>query len=139
MSTSTPSPLADRITSSLRAFDFEGLADLYRADALLDVSVPQWRFQLQGRDAIRLWLREELDEVGGAGEVAAWRATPFSDGLVVEWEVRFTRDGEQHLWREVHLFHTDGEAITEHVNYCTGIWDAATIARQVAEAPMVSR
>jgi hypothetical protein len=39
----------------------------------------------------------------------------------------------------VHLFHTDGEAITEHANYCTGIWDAATIARHALEAPMVRR
>jgi hypothetical protein len=135
----TRATLADRIESCLGAFDFERLADLYRADALLDVSVPQWRFQLQGQAAIRQWLREEIDAVGGAGRVAGWRVTPTFDGLVVEWEVRFTRDGEEHLWREVHLFHTDGEAITEHVNYCTGIWDAATIARQAVEAPMVAR
>ena len=139
MRTTTEATLADRIASCLRAFDFERLADLYRADALLDVSVPQWRFQLQGRAAIRQWLREEIHAVGGAGRVAGWRVTRTVDGIVAEWEVRFTRDGEEHLWREVHLFHTDGEAITEHVNYCTGIWEPETIARQAVEAPMVAR
>jgi hypothetical protein len=139
MSTTAAPALGNRIASCLRAFDFERLAHLYRADALLDVSVPQWRFQLQGQAAICQWLREEIEAVGGAGRVASWRVTPTFDGLVVEWEVQFTRDGEEHLWREVHLFHTDGEVITEHVNYCTGIWDAATIARQAVEAPMVAR
>lgn len=52
MITTTAATLADRIASCLRAFDFERLSDLYRADALLDVSVPQWRFQLQSRAAM---------------------------------------------------------------------------------------
>ena len=131
--------LDDQIATRLYALDYEGLADMYRPDALVDINVPQWRYQLQGPDAIRELLREALDQTGGEGRVTAWRATPTDDGLAVEMEVRFPHDGEEQQWREVHLFHTDGASIVEHVCYCTGIWDAATIARQAIEAPMVRR
>jgi hypothetical protein len=39
--------------------------------------------------------------------------------------------------RDINLFRTDGERIIEQTTYCTGPWDAATIARQAIEAPMV--
>jgi ketosteroid isomerase-like protein len=131
--------ITELITARLSALDFDGLAELYRPDALLDVSVPQWRYQLQGREAIREALAEELAPLVGSARVTGQRATQTDDGVVVELEVRFVQDGEDRQWREVHLFHTDGTAITEHLNYCTGVWDAATIARQAVEAPMVRR
>ena len=131
--------ITELITDRLSALDFDGLAELYRPDALLDVSVPQWRYQLQGREAIRQALAEELAPLVGGARVTGQRATRTDDGVVVELEVRFVQDGEERQWREVHLFHTDGTAITEHLNYCTGVWDAATIARQAVEAPMVRR
>lgn len=131
--------ITECITARLTALDFDGLAELYRPDALLDVSVPQWRYQLQGREAIRQALAEELAPLDGSARVTGQRATQTDDGVVVELEVRFEQDGEERQWREVHLFHTDGAAITEHLNYCTGVWDAATIARQAVEAPMVRR
>lgn len=131
--------ITERITARLSALDFDGLAELYRPDALLDVSVPQWRYQLQGREAIRQALAEELAPLLGSARVTGQRATRTDDGVVVELEVRFEQDGEERQWREVHLFHTDGAAITEHLNYCTGVWDATTIARQAVEAPMVRR
>lgn len=133
---STASALVDRITDCLRTGDYEGLAQLYRPDALLDVNVPSWRYQLQGPDAILAQFREEELSLS-RWRCTGWRATRTEDGVVAETEVRFDHDGEERLWRDVHLIHTDGKAITEHVIYCCGIWDAETIARQRVEAPMV--
>lgn len=127
--------LVERIVAALRSGDHATLATLYRPDALLDVNVPEWRYQLQGPAAILAQLREEASPAGR--RLGAWRATPTDDGVVVETEVRFDRDGEQHLWRDAHVVHTDGRRISEHVVYCTGIWDGATIDPQVDEAPMV--
>ena len=131
--------LADRIVARLTALDVDGLAELYRPDALFDASVPRWRYQLQGRQAIREALAEGFAAVLGSVRVTGQRATRTDDGVVVELEVRFVEHDEEGLWREIHLFRTDGTSITEHVTYCTGIWDAATIARQALEAPMVRR
>lgn len=132
----TRAALAERIIDCLRAGDYERLARLYRPDALLDANVPSWRYQLQGPTAILAQFREEVQSFSG-WRCTGWRATGTEDGVVVETEVRFDHNGEERLWRDVHILHSDGEAITEHVIYCTGIWDAATIARQRVEAPMV--
>ena len=47
-------------------------------------------------------------------------------------------DGEQRRWREITWLRGTPAAWTEVVVYCTGVWDAATIARHAAEAPMVT-
>ena len=138
MSTAPTTTLAQQIVECLGALDAVALAALYRADALLDANVPQWRYQLQGPAAIGEQLHEEWAPVLAAGgRVTALRATPVDTGLVVETEGRFSQDGEECLWRDIHVFRTESEAIVEHTFYCTGVWDAATIARQAVEAPMV--
>jgi hypothetical protein len=58
------------------------------------------------------------------------------DGAVIEVEYRLGFGAEERMAREVHVLRGT-DAIAEHVLYCTGIWDAATIERQIAEAPMV--
>ena len=133
-----PSP--SRIAARLEVLDFERLADLYRADALLDVSVPKWRFQLQGRDAIRQSLREEVVTSGGRGpghRAGGSRRPPTASSSSSRSASR--RTGRSANGARSTSSTPTGEAITEHVNYCTGIWDAATIARQAVEAPMVRR
>jgi hypothetical protein len=137
MSPTRTGTLTERIVDCLRTFDVDGLTALYRADALLDVSVPTWRYQLQGAAAIGERLREELAPVRNSARVTSMRTDAIADGVVIEMEVRLVQAGEDRMWREVHIVHTDGAAITEHVDYCTGIWDAATIARHAIEAPMV--
>ncbi|MGH9149829.1 MAG: nuclear transport factor 2 family protein [Acidimicrobiales bacterium] len=130
--------LMEAIVERLVALNWAGLAELYRPDALLDANVPEWRYQLQGRGAIRAQFEQEAAEAGTGTRVTWWRAVPTGDGVVVEVEARFDHDGEERLWRQVNILRTDGEAVTAHILYCTGIWDAATIARQAVEAPMVA-
>jgi predicted metal-dependent enzyme (double-stranded beta helix superfamily) len=124
----------ERATDALRRYDLAALLHLYRPDALVDANVPQWRMQFRGPDAIRPML-EELLELR-ALRVTASRMHRSVGARTVEVETRFEQDGEQRLWREVHLLRGDGTGIAEHTVYCTGIWDAATIARHAAEAPM---
>ena len=60
-----------------------------------------------------------------------------STGVVVEVEVRARRGAETVQWRDIHVLHVRDGKVAEHVTYCTGHWDAAAIAGQDAEAPMV--
>jgi len=110
------------------------LTKLYAPDALVDVNVPQWRYQVLGAD-VEPVLREEFEQPDRA--VVSHRVTQIEGGVMIEAETRFTEDGETRLWRDINIFRTDGEHIIEHTAYCTGVWDAATIARQAVEAPMV--
>jgi quercetin dioxygenase-like cupin family protein len=127
--------LRQRITTCLLDGDRAGLVALYRADAVADINVPQWRFQLQGPAAIGAALAEEFDVP--ARRCRELRAVLTEDGVLVETEVSFERDGAPWMWRDLHVFRDDGDLITEHLCYCTGHWDPTTIAKQAAQAPMV--
>jgi hypothetical protein len=119
-----------------RAADADAVVALCRPDVLVDVNVPRWRFQVEGREALRELLAHEEFQPGF--RLARWRASPTADGAVIETEGRFSAGGEERMAREVHILRVT-DAIAEHTLYCTGIWDAATIARQALEAPMVRR
>ena len=116
------------------AGDTAGLAELYAPDALLDMNLPQWRFQRRGREDV-------IRQVGGYFErgsvdVQGWRARSGDWGAVVEEESVWRVEPEALYYRQVHIFLTDGDLITEHIIYCPGEWDRATVERQKAEAPM---
>ena len=106
-------------------------------DVLVDINVPTWRFQLQGRDALHHILTEE--EFPPGRTVGSWRSTPTADGHLLEVESHAPIAGEDRQWRELVWFRHTGEAVSEVTVFCSGVWDAATIARHAAEAPMVTR
>jgi ketosteroid isomerase-like protein len=131
-----PCPLAEAMLAAYRGRRFAPLREHYAEDVLVDVNVPSWRFQVTGRSAL-----EELfdrDELGLPDlRLRAFRAVPTGDGCVVEVEVRARRGTETVQWRDIHVLHVRDGKVAEHVTYCTGHWDAAAIAGQDAEAPMV--
>jgi ketosteroid isomerase-like protein len=125
----------DKVVDRITALDYEGLTDLYASDALLDLNLPSWRFQLQGPDAARRWFKEhpEMPNL----RCTSHRIMPIEDGVIVENEGHYDLDDGEHLFRAIDVFHLDGDEIVEHVEYCSGDWTPADIARQRAEAPMV--
>jgi predicted metal-dependent enzyme (double-stranded beta helix superfamily)/ketosteroid isomerase-like protein len=129
-------PLADAMLAAYRDRHFAPLREHYHDDVLADVNVPSWRFQVSGPATV-----EELfdrDELGLPDlRLRSFRAVPTADGCVVEVEVRVRRGNDTVQWRDIHVLHVLDGKVAEHVNYCTGHWDAATIAAQDAEAPMV--
>ena len=116
--------------------DWDRLAEVYRPDVLLDVNVPFWRFQLKGADAAVTWFKQTSGRFRGY-RVPWTRATASDELLVIEWELRTDGDDGENLCREVDLLRLDDGHVTEHVIFCTGMWDAATVARQRAEAPII--
>jgi hypothetical protein len=70
--------------------------------------------------------------------VLTWRCVPTADGVLLEVDTQAPIHGEQRRWRQVVWLRGTPGAWAEVVAYCTGIWDAATIARHAAEAPMVT-
>jgi hypothetical protein len=128
--------LAHRIAELTIAGDATSLAALYSSDALVDINVPHWRYQSTGAE-VEAALREDFDMP--ERRVTESRVWALDGGVAVETQARFRADGETRMWRTVHLIRTDGRRIIEHTVYCTGMWDAATIARHADEAPMVRR
>ena len=135
MATTTTS-LTDTVRRCYETQDWDGLAALYAPDVLLDMHPPGWRYQIQGADAASAQWKAIIDQFEDF-RVTWVRATSTDGGVVVEWEMHTGHGDSEHLCRQVDILHGDGDKITEHVVFCGGMWDAATIARQKAEAPMI--
>ena len=128
--------ITERILRCVGQADWEGLADCYARDVLLDMNLPSWRFQLQGRDVVRQYLFQQTKGFTNL-RCTQHRVYPIADGIIVEEEMRFDGDEGECLWRAVDMFHIAGDAVVEHGQYCTGCWTPADVSRHAAEAPMV--
>jgi hypothetical protein len=105
-------------------------ADLYADDAVLDATVPGWRFGARGPAAI-------------VGEYAAWfdapsrfeelDRQPFPGGEVVTYLQLFEVAGTPHAAHHCHLLRLDGDRIVSDTVFCGGRWSAERLA-QMAEA-----
>ena len=127
--------VTEKIRKAWESADFHDLAEIYAPDALLDVTFPQWRFQVRGTDAITGQFREWYP--AGAPKEFRWEERPTAWGAVVEAE-EIRTDAEGGLYsRWINVFVTDGDRITNHVLYCSGMWDEEAVAHQKAHAPMV--
>ena len=133
--TTVATTVIDRIADAFVAGDVDELLAFYRADVLVDVVVPQWRFQLQGAEGLREALVAE--EFLPGRRVTRVHRTATADGLLLELETWAPIDGEDRMWLGMHQLRLEDGQIVEHVAYCSGVWDAETIARQAVEAPMV--
>jgi hypothetical protein len=134
--TSKTATVADRLVGAMRDADWDAIAATYAADVLLDMNLPTWRFQLQGRDAATQYLREQTAGLTNL-HLVSQHVHQSERSLVIEEEMRFDGDDGEYLWRAVDIFHLDGDLVTEHIQYCTGCWPPDQIARQAQEAPMV--
>ena len=135
MTAATDTALTDRVVDAYLAGDADARVACVHDDVLVDFTLPAWRFQLQGREAFHQVLTNE--EFVPGRRVATVHRTKTEDGLLIEAEMWAPMEGEERMWRVLLQLRTDGTAVTEVIVYCSGIWDAATIARQALEAPMV--
>ena len=136
MTTTQTKTVVDRLVAAMRDADWNAVTTMYAPDVLLDMNLPTWRFQLQGRDAAAQYF---LEQTGGLTALRSTklRVSPTENGVIIEEEMRFDGEGGEYLWRAVDIFVIDSDAVTEHTEYCTGCWPPEQIARQAAEAPMV--
>jgi hypothetical protein len=132
----TTGTVVQRLVDAMRAADWDAITGTYAPDVLLDVNLPTWRFQLQGRDAATAYVREQTGDHPNLHAVSQ-RAHTTDDGVVIEEEMRFEGPDGEHLWRAVDIFRIDGDTVFEHTQYCTGSWSPDRIALQAREAPMV--
>jgi hypothetical protein len=134
--TNLKSTAREHVVACLRNGDYVGLTERFAPDALLDMNMPTWRFQLQGRDAIREHFSEQTSGLTNL-HCTQLRALVADDAIVVESECRFDGSDGEYLWRCVDLVRIVAGEIVEHAQYCTGCWGPDDIARQAREAPMV--
>src|SRR5438874_4859659 len=98
MATNTRNAIADHVTGSIRNADYMALTERYAPDALLDMNLPTWRFQLQGPDAIKQYFTEQTATLPNL-HCTQLRELVTEDAIAVESECRFVGPDGEYLWR----------------------------------------
>ena len=120
---STARELADKLISFLESGTPP--TGLFTAEVFCDFTMPRWRLQAHGVDAV-----VALRTAGhpDPGRVPRSRLDPTMTGFVLEVEERWEQDGESWYCRELFRADMSDGAISQLSVYCTGDWDRARVA-----------
>jgi len=99
--------------------------DLYADAAVLDATVPMWRFEAHGAEAVAAQLSQWFDAPGRLTEV---EREPLPAGEVVRFTVEWVVSGEPWAAHQVHVVAIEAGHITRQQAWCGGRWPAAVLA-----------
>jgi hypothetical protein len=98
---------------------------------VLDATVPNWRFQVNGAAPVRETLAGWYADPGHFEEV---RRLPMGDGELVEFTLTWEEGGVPHACHQAHhLELRDGRIVRDSV-WCGGRWPASLLAEMEAAA-----
>lgn len=124
---STPDP-AQRLIDSIAAGT--GIpAGLFAADAVLDATVPLWRYETSGGEAIGRELGNWYRDPASIDKVVR---RPIPGGVAVELDFSWEDGGVPHASHQLHLLTIDGATIAADTVFCGGRWNAELLAEMEA-------
>jgi ketosteroid isomerase-like protein len=105
--------------------------DAWSAEATLDATVPNWRMQLAGADAIRAEYGKWFADPGKFEEV---RRYPAADGVteIVEYTLSWSENGVPHAAHHLHVLTVRDDRIVADTVFCGGRWPASLLAEMEA-------
>jgi hypothetical protein len=98
---------------------------LYAEDAVLDATVPMWRFEAHGAAAVAAQLSGWYADPGTLTELVR---EPLPGGEVVRFTLEWIENGEPWAAHQVHFIASDADRITRQQSWCGGRWPAALLA-----------
>jgi hypothetical protein len=145
--TTTRTDPIDRFLAQLRAG--QGISsDLFTADAVLDATVPNWRFEQTGADAVAAQFSRWYDvpasiesvnrqpisrRRAGSGLVPRPSGGPalnprIPGGEIVELDLSWVEDGIPHASHQIHVITVADGRICADTVFCGGRWSATLLA-----------
>jgi hypothetical protein len=106
-------------------------ASVFHDQAVLDATVPNWRFQVHGAAAVRSELARWYADPGRFDEV---RRTSIPDGELVELTLGWYEDGVEHMCHQAHVIQLRDDRVVRDTVWCGGRWPAPLIAEIGAAA-----
>ncbi|HUS62735.1 MAG TPA: nuclear transport factor 2 family protein [Acidimicrobiales bacterium] len=124
--TKAANPTIDALLAAIVGGTGGSVAELYAPDAVVDATVPEWRFHVRGNRAI-------------ASQMANWFATAGSfdeldrrltaEGEVVTYFLSWLEGGVPHAARHCHVLTLGADGrITNEQFFCGGRWNATLLA-----------
>ena len=99
--------------------------EVWTPDVVLDATVPDWRFRMQGPEAIRAEYSTWFADPGHFDEL---RRVPLPDGEMVEYLLTWMEHGVQHAAHHMHVFELRDGLICSDTVMCGGRWPESLIA-----------
>jgi hypothetical protein len=125
----------DEFTSAVEHATLAG-ADIFCDDVVLDATVPNWRFTVQGATEVRAQLAAWFATPGRYEEL---RRTALPDGELVEFVLTWEERGIPHAAHQAHVLRVVNNRIAEDVAFCGGRWPASLLAEMGASAQAAQR
>jgi hypothetical protein len=102
---------------------------VFSDDAVLDATVPNWRFTTRGAAAVRAELSRWYADPGTFEEL---RRTAVADGELVEFTLTWQEDGVTHMCHQAHILQLQDGRVASDTAFCGGRWPAPLIAEMAA-------
>lgn len=99
--------------------------DLFSDDAVLDATVPNWRFSVRGAAAVRAELSRWYADEGRFLDVSR---RPIDEGELVEFTLSWNEAGTPHTCHQAHILRLVGDRIARDTAFCGGRWPASLVA-----------
>jgi hypothetical protein len=104
-------------------------AGLFAPDAILDATVPHWRFTRRGEAPVCAelsgWYRDP-------GHFEVLIRTPLPDGELVEFTLTWEEGGVPHACHQAHVLRVGDDLICADTVFCGGRWPASLLAEMGA-------
>jgi hypothetical protein len=120
----------DRFTQVIETASLGG-AGVFAPDAVLDATVPHWRYTVHGAAGIEAELGRWYADPGRFEEI---RRTVLPGGELVEFVLTWEEDGEPHMAHQAHVIEVRDGLITRDRAWCGGRWGAALQAEMADSA-----
>jgi len=122
--------VVDRFLQGIQNADV-GSREVFAQDAVLDATVPGWRFTVRGADRVNA----QLDHwYADAGHVEELERIPVPGGEVVRFFLTWKEAGVPHACHQAHLLTVDGDRVVKDTVFCGGRWPASLLAEMEAES-----
>jgi hypothetical protein len=120
----------DRFLQAIQSAAIPG-CDVWSADATLDATVPNWRLQAVGPDAIRAEYARWFADPGRFDELRRYQVDG-GQGEVLEYTLSWSEDGVPHAAHHMHLLTVRDDRIVADTVLCGGRWPATLLAEMEA-------
>ncbi len=100
--------------------------DIFCEDIVLDATVPNWRFRVQGAAAVRDELGKWYADLGHFGEI---RRNRIDDGELVEFTLSWQESGVPRACHQAHVIKLRDDRIASDTVFCGGRWPEPLLAQ----------